>query len=67
MYHPPLRGRSAARGNAIVEMGRRRHAASAHWAAERDGVEQTTYLGELLDILEAEGVDTAFVITLAPL
>jgi hypothetical protein len=53
------------RGDTIVEWdddGRPRRLRGSH---SRDEAGQATYLGELLDVFEAEGVDTAFVNTFA--
>lgn len=53
------------RGDAIVEWSDDGRVARLKGAYIRDEDEQATYLRELLDIFEAEGVDTAFVNTFA--
>jgi len=53
------------RGDSIVEWGVDGKPARLRGRYVRDEAEQATYLRELLDIFEAEGVDTAFVNTFA--
>ncbi|MFF2847066.1 hypothetical protein ACFVT5_12100 [Streptomyces sp. NPDC058001] len=53
------------RGDLIIQWGADGRAVRLDGEYIRDEDEQAAYLGELLDIFDAEGVDTAFVNTFA--
>jgi hypothetical protein len=64
---PPFRGAAEAGGSELtmIEWGADGRAAHVRGEYVRDEVEQATYLRELIDVFESEGVDSAFVYTFA--